>query len=65
MCVRLAVLVDNSKGSRLELERQEFTRFLSVENQPPVHDVGIADVQNIFLQSAIRLLLGDFHIPFK
>ena len=47
MCVRLAVLVEDGEGGGLELERQEFTRFLSVENQPPVHDVGIADVQNI------------------
>ena len=54
MCVRLAVLVDNSKGSRLELERQEFTRFLTVENQPPVHDVGITDVQNICQIDAAR-----------
>ena len=47
MCVRLAVLVEDVEGGRLELERQEFTRFLTVENQSPVHDVGIADVQNI------------------
>ena len=47
MCVRLAVLVEDVECGGLELERQEFTRFLTVENQSPVHDVGIADMQNI------------------
>ena len=54
MCVRLAVLVEDVEGGRLELERQEFTRFLTVENQPPVHDVGITDVQNICQIDAAR-----------
>ena len=54
MCVRLAVLVEDVEGGGLELERQEFTRFLSVENQPPVHDVGIADVQNVGQIDAAR-----------
>ena len=54
MCVRLAVLVENVECGGLELERQEFTRFLAVENQPPVHDVGIADVQNVCQIDAAR-----------
>ena len=47
MCVRLTVLVENGKGFGLELKREKFARFLSVENQSPVHDVGITYVQNI------------------
>lgn len=54
MCVRLTVFVENVECGGLELERQEFTRFLTVENQPPVHDVGIADVQNVGQIDAAR-----------
>ena len=43
MCVRLAVLVEDVEGGGLELERQEFTCFLTIDNQPFVHDVCIAD----------------------
>jgi hypothetical protein len=54
MCVRLAVLVEDVEGGGLELERQEFTCFLTIDNQPFVHDVGIADVQNVGQIDAAR-----------
>ena len=54
MCVRLAVLVEDVEGGRLELERQEFTRFLTINDQSTIYDVSMADMQNICQIDAAR-----------